>query len=232
MPGSIFPTTRRSVVAALASEDAAERSRAFETLAAIYWKPLYKYARFALSRGAADAEDLTQDFLARSFERNSLSTYDPSTASFRTFLRTLFDRHAANETRAATRQKRGGGLDRVDAASAEEELARDSESTVASDEYFQREWVRSVFSLAIDRVRRSIDPQTFAILEAYDLDSDDRVTYRALGQRFGLPETTVTNRLATARRAFRETVLELLREITVSDHEFRREARALLGVDV
>src|SRR5258708_34028452 len=34
MPGSLFPTTRRSVVLALASDDAAERSRAFDAMVA------------------------------------------------------------------------------------------------------------------------------------------------------------------------------------------------------
>ena len=43
MPGSLFPSTRRSVVEALRSEDVAERSRAYDTLAGIYWKPVYKY---------------------------------------------------------------------------------------------------------------------------------------------------------------------------------------------
>ena len=43
--------------------------------------------------------------------------------------------------------------------------------------------------------------------------------------------TDVTNELAWARRAFREIVLTLLRDICASDEEFRAEARDLLGVD-
>ena len=68
MRGSLFPTTRRSVVLALASDDAADRSRAFDALVAIYWKPLYKYVRIAHHRVANDAEDLTQAFLTRAFD--------------------------------------------------------------------------------------------------------------------------------------------------------------------
>src|SRR6185436_10182722 len=109
MSVSPFPTTRRSVVLALASADAAERARAFDTLLACYWKPLYKYARVAFRRTREDAEDLTQSFFARAFEKESLAAYDPAKASFRTFLRLLFDRHAANEWRAGQRVKRGGG---------------------------------------------------------------------------------------------------------------------------
>jgi hypothetical protein len=46
-----------------------------------------------------------------------------------------------------------------------------------------------------------------------------------------VPVTQVTNYLAWARREFRRIVLEELRELSGSEEEFRREARALLGVD-
>lgn len=95
-----FPTTRRSVVLAVGSDDAAERTRAFATLVACYWKPLYRYARVAFGRTREVAEDLTQSFLTRAFEKESLATYDAAKASFRTFLRLLFDRHMSNEWKA------------------------------------------------------------------------------------------------------------------------------------
>jgi hypothetical protein len=44
-------------------------------------------------------------------------------------------------------------------------------------------------------------------------------------------ETTVTNRLAAARRDFRRLLLERLRAITSSEAEFREEARAVLGAE-
>ena len=229
MRGSLFPTTRRSVVLALASDDAEDRTRAFDALVAIYWRPLYKYVRIAHQRVANDAEDLTQAFLARAFEKNALAGYDAGKASFRTFLRTLFDRHIANEVKAAARQKRGGGELHLDFAAAEEEIAREHDRNGSPEEYFQREWVRSVFALAIDRLRQSSDPDDFRIFEAYELEG--HVSYREIGQRLGMSETTVTNRLAATRRRFREIVLDVLRDATASDSEYRREVRALLGVE-
>jgi RNA polymerase sigma-70 factor (ECF subfamily) len=226
-----FPTTRRSVVLALSSDDAAERSRAFDTLVAIYWKPLYKYARLARGHSDHDAEDLTQSFLAEAFERNTLANYDASKASFRTFLRTLFDRRDATEHRSSTRIKRGGASTAVDFSAAEDELLRDGTRGETPEMYFQREWTRSVFTLAVDRTRAALDATSFALLEAYDLAGDREVSYRALAERFSLSEATVTNRLAAARRTFRQAVLDLLREVTATDEEFRAEARSLLGVD-
>lgn len=228
-----FPTTRRSVVLALASTDEAERTRAFDTLVACYWKPLYKFARVAWRRSREDAEDLTQSFFARAFEKESLATYDVAKASFRTFLRLLFERHVNNEWKSGQRIKRGGGEVHLDFESAEIEVAGELAHSVTPEEYFQREWVRSVFSLAVERLRERCDVEgkrvQFAIFEQYDLDDDRGVSYRELATRFDIPETQVTNFLSAARRRFREIVLDALREVTATDQEFRAEARALLG---
>jgi len=89
---SLFPTTRRSVVQALRSDDSSVRTRAFDTLVAIYWKPLYKFARITWNRVPEDAEDLTQAFFARVFERESLAGFDAHKAAFRTYLRMQFER--------------------------------------------------------------------------------------------------------------------------------------------
>src|SRR5262249_38691935 len=159
----LFPTTRRSVVLALTRGDAAGRRRAFEALVRIYWRPLYKYARLAHQRTAADAEDCTQSFLARALEKSSLATYDPEKASFRTFLRLLFDRHIANEVKAASRQKRGGGGMHLDFASAEEEISREEDHGASPDDYFHRQWVKSVFSAALDRLRESSEARDFRL---------------------------------------------------------------------
>ena len=228
MGGLPFPTTRRSVVLALASADAQERTRAFDTLVALYWKPLFKLARVAWGRTREDAEDLTQSFFARAFEKEALASYDPSKAGFRTFLRLLFERHAANEKKAGERIKRGGGGVHLDFDSAEAEVA-DERAAASPEEYFHREWIRSVFALAVERLRATVKDLDFAVFDAYDLSDDRRVSYRELAERFGVPETTVTNRLAAARRQFRAIVLETLREATASEQEFRAEARALLG---
>ena len=222
-----FPTTRRSVVLALASADASERERAFDTLVACYWKPLYKYARFAFRKTREDAEDLAQSFFARAFEKESLATYDAGKASFRTFLRLLFDRHASNEWSAAKAIKRGGSEVHLDFDAAEAELARER-SMATPEEFFQREWARSVFEVAVERLRVEAKPAAFAIFESYDLD-DERVSYRELATRFGIAETQVTNTLAATRRRFRAVVLEMLRELTATDDEFHSEARGLLG---
>jgi RNA polymerase sigma factor (sigma-70 family) len=225
-----FPTTRTSIVAALTSGDGGERSRGFDTLVSVYWRPLYKYARNKHAQPAPNAEDLTQGFLTRLLEHDSLSRFDPAKASFRTFLRLLFDRHIANEWKASVRLKRGGDRTAIDFAAAEDELASEGRNSQTPEEDFEKEWVRSVFALAVDRLRQAAKPGPFALFEAYDLQDEPRETYRDLANRFGLTETTVTNHLASMRREFRKIVLDILREATATEREFRAEARALLGV--
>jgi RNA polymerase sigma-70 factor (ECF subfamily) len=226
----LFPTTRRSVVQALRSDDHEERTRAFDTLVAIYWRPLYKFARMTWRRSPEDAEDLTQAFFARVFERESLTGFDASKAAFRTYLRTLFERHAANESKSASRIKRGGGATRLAIDEAEAEL-KASPDTSSPEDLFYRDWVRSVFAVAVSRLRESISVEQFAVFEAYDLSDDRSISYRDLAASLGIRETTVTNHLSAARRKFREAVLETLREATATEEEFRAEARALLGVE-
>jgi RNA polymerase sigma factor (sigma-70 family) len=225
---SLFPTTRRSVVFALRSDDSSERTRAFDTLVAIYWKPLYKFARLTWNRSPEDAEDLTQSFFARVLEQDSLTAFDPAKAAFRTYLRTLFERQAANELKASTRLKRGGDAMHLDFSEAEAELPGEA---VTPEELFYKDWVKGVFGVAIARLRENVSPVQFSIFDAYDLSENKSISYRELAERFAIPETTVTNHLSAARRKFREAVLETLREATATDDEFRAEARALLGVE-
>lgn len=233
--GRQFPPTRRTFVEALRSEDAAERRRAFETLVSLYWKPLYKTARLKWRKSNEDAKDLTQSFLTRVAESEPLASYQPEKGSFRNYLRVLFERFISNQEKAAQRLKRGGGTEELDFASAEAELERHSSNDLTAEELFHREWTRSLFSLGIETLREACKTggrsRRFEIFEAYDLsDEASRPNYEELARRFAVPATTITNELAAARRQLRTIILEKLREVTVSEEEFRGEARSLLGV--
>lgn len=226
---------------AVASADPETRRRAFDALVAAYWKPVYKYLRLKWRVPEEDAEDLTQGFFVRALEKGFFDRFDPARARFRTYLRTCLDGYVANERQSARRLKRGGGAEHVslDFAGAEAELVRQAVPEGGDmDEYFHREWVRSLFALAVEALRQrcleSGKAVPFALFERYDLDGPDAVRrprYAELAQEMGIPETQVTNHLAWTRREFRRLVLETLEEVTGSEEEFRAEARHLLGVD-
>jgi len=235
-----FPATRHSVVRDLGSVDPAVRTAAYDGLVRSYWRPVYLYIRLRWRRGEQDAQDLTQEFFARAFEREYLERYDPAKARFRTFVRTCLDRFLANHDQAAARLKRGGDfvITALDFGQADAEIATRAPDEQADPErWFHREWIRGLFGEAVEtlRIRAAAagHARAFALFHRYDIDEDggERPTYAALAREYGMPVTGVTNELAWARRAFREIVLERLRRICATDGEFRAEARDLLGVD-
>ena len=84
---------------------------------------------------------------------------------------------------------------------------------------------------AVNRAFGASYGEVTGILSVDEPDSGARPTYASLAHETGLRVTDVTNELAWTRRAFRDIVLSLLREVCASDEEFRAEARDLLGID-
>jgi len=235
-----FPVTRLSAIVGTSSSNQEERTRAFEALIAAYWMPVYKYVRIKWNKPSEDARDLTQGFFAEAMAKDFFARYDPSKAKFRTFLRTCLDGFVANENKAAGRKKRGGDaiFFSLDFDGAEEQL-RGLKSPVvgAIDDYFEKEFARSVFSLALESFRSQMlqagKEIHLKLFERYILNNEEdspKLSYKVLAEEFGISTSDVTNYLAFGRREFRRIILERLHELTASDDEFRREARALLGV--
>jgi RNA polymerase sigma factor (sigma-70 family) len=233
-----FPLTRWSVIQGARSPEPEQRQRALNVLVSAYWKPVYKYIRLHWAKPNEEAKDLTQDFFTRLIEKNLLDRFDPAKARLRTYLRVCVDGLVMNTDKAAQRQKRGGDVAALplDFESAEGELL---ELPIAGpggpEEFFAKEFARSLFGLALDRLQNECQAKGkslhFQLLELYDIDEGGRqLTYEEVAGRFGIKPTDVTNYLAYARREFRRIVLEELRAMTGSEDEFRREAQTLLGV--
>jgi RNA polymerase sigma factor (sigma-70 family) len=214
----VFPTTRHSAIAA--------GPAGFPRIVEAYWKPVYLYLRLQHRRSAEDASDLTQELFARAWERETFRTFDPARGRFRTFLRTLVDRLAINDREASARLKRGGGAEHFDFDAAEAEVGHPRDVS-DPEELFARELVRSLMQQALSDLR-ALNAQRFAAFEAYEL-SDDNLSYADLAARFGVPQTTITNWLAAARRDLRRLALDRLRAISASDAEFRAEAKRIFG---
>ena len=233
-----FPPTRWSVIVAARSAKPEERRRALEVLIATYWKPVYKYVRLRWGKDNEAAKDLTQDFFFGLLEKDFLARYDPQRARLRTFLRACVDHLIVNEAKASRRLKRGGEIEfqPLDFETAEGELQHlEIPSPERLEDFFEREWARSVFSLSLERLRQECEQRGkethFRLLELYDIEEVGKeLTYEQVAQQFGLKISDVTNYLAYARREFRRVVLEQLREMTGSEEEFRQETQSLLGM--
>jgi DNA-directed RNA polymerase specialized sigma24 family protein len=237
-----FPSTHYSALVALRGPDQAERERALDVIAQVYWRPVYTYIRLQWRRDRDEAADLTQGFFLEILEKDLFADYDSARARFRTFLRVCLDRFIKKQDSAATRLKRGGGQTAmsIDVDAMEAELAElSSRGVPAPDVGFEREWILGLLSLAVERLRSECATSgrelPFRLFERYDLgklDTDQSSSYAQLAAEFSISIETVTNHLALARREFRLIVLDLIRSMTGSESEFRDEVRAVLGVDL
>ena len=78
--GRQFASTRWNLVLAAVCPESEEARSAWEALCQLYWYPLYAYVRRRGYR-TEDAQDLTQEFLARLLETDALRAADPATRS-------------------------------------------------------------------------------------------------------------------------------------------------------
>jgi len=214
-----FPSTQVSLLEATAAGMASE---AMDRVIALYWKPVYRFIRLKFRKNNEDAKDLTQGFFAAALQRDFFARFDPVKAPFRTYLRMAVERFAANDYAAANRLKRGGDIQF-------EPVGDQAAATASPEQAFEREWQHQLFSLALDDLRAHCDDcgkqLQFLLFQAYDLADAERPSYAELALRHAIPETSVTNYLAWARRMLREFVTERLRGTTSGAQELRVEMR-------
>jgi len=238
-----FPETRTSAVLGAQSDDPASRARAFDVLVRAYFKPVYTYVRVRLRRDPDAAAELVQGFFARAFEKGRFKGFDPSRAMFRTYLKGSLDLYTAELARAEGRLKRGGGHVRVDLPfdGAEQDLVasgalNEPASSASADAIFDREWTRSLFASALERLEARCaeeqKAQYFEVFRRYVIEPElaSRETppsYAEVATACGLSVSDVTNYLSWSRRAFRVCLVDRLREITANEEELREEARSL-----
>ena len=189
-----------------------------------------------VARHAGRSGRFDSGVLSAGVREGLFASFDPARARFRTYLRTCLDRFVANVRQQSRRLKRGGSVELVpfDFAAAERELQRQHSGAVQElDAFFHREWLRSLFALAVDRLRvqcaASGRAVRFTIFNRYDLADEESVrpTYAALAGELKVSVADVTNDLAAARRDFRRLGMTVLREQCATDDEFENEARAL-----
>ena len=102
-----FDTTHWSTVLAAGSQSTRPRSRrALATLCQTYWYPLYAYLR-RRGHSVEDAEDLTQGFFTRMFDKGTLGAADPDRGRFRFFLLASLQHYVSNERERRGRRETG-----------------------------------------------------------------------------------------------------------------------------
>ena len=233
-----FPATRCPPSAPAADISAVTRKQGFSRLVVTYWRPVYVYLRLRHRCSDSDARDLTQTFFAQCWEQNTLASFDPARARFRTFVRTCVDRHVIDQHRSDVAHRSAAAIGTtcpIDVAQLERDTALiDPALSSDPERLFEAEWTRGLLLQALADLRASYASQSreldLALFDEYELASGERPSYAELAIRHRVPVTTVTNRLAAVRRALREQLAESLRGLTATEEEYREESYRIFGV--
>lgn len=156
--GAAFAATRWSVVLSARTPGCPQSRQALETLCRHYWSPLYAYIR-RQGYTSHDAQDLTQEFFARLFQKNSLAAVEREKGKFRSFLLASLKHFLANEWDRLRAQKRGGNqtIVSIDAAAEEASCAAALASTETADRLFDRRWALTLLDRTMERLRKEYE---------------------------------------------------------------------------
>ncbi len=157
--GSAFPITQWSVIVCAQDQERSIASSALECLCRQYWVPLYAFVR-RQGRSHHEAEDCTQEFLARLLAAESVARARPEQGRFRTFLLTALRNFLTNEWHRAQAEKRGGGhaLLPLEFEDAEKTYSREPADTALTPEQtFDRTWALGMIDRSIAELRKDYE---------------------------------------------------------------------------
>ena len=161
-----FPETRWTIVQrARGTAPAPEVASALQDICRGYWLPVYAFIRRSGER-AAEAEELTQEFMLRLAEGEYLGHVERERGKLRTFLLACVKHFLADHRRAGQRLKRGGGHEHVsiDQALAESAYGIEPVDALTPDVLFERRWARSLVEKVVAEIAGRLDEQGRAIL--------------------------------------------------------------------
>jgi RNA polymerase sigma-70 factor (ECF subfamily) len=222
-----FETTNWSLIVRARDGATTEARAALAGLCESYWPPVYAFIR---GRGLSpsDAEDLTQAYFARFFEKDYLGDFRPEAGRFRTFLRASVAHFLANEWDRERAHKRGGGVPKVslDAATAEERLRLEPVDRLTPEAIFERQWAATLLARALERLRQEHaaggSADRFERLKPF-LTGDGEVA--ALARELGLAPASVRVAVHRLRQRFgavlRDEVAQTVADAGDVDDEIR-----------
>jgi hypothetical protein len=230
MPTAVPPSDYSSVVLTAQFGNEKERLGAIEHIIATHWKVLYKYLRLRHKIPSSDAEAMMQSFLAEVQQMGFLEQFDGSKSPIRAFLRVKLDEFV-------TRQKTswaGGGSFPLDFFIVEEELRTElRDPSQSADEYYDSEWLRNIFTLAVEELYGKLQQQEkkvqFFLFLRHDLQQGERLPIEELAKELSISPGIAKAFIKETRSTYQGIVTDLIQSLTTSSAEFRKEVRLLFG---
>lgn len=228
------PSTRWSLVARAAGEDASGRLDAMDELLRIYRPVLVRHLHLGMGMPMDRTEDLVQGFIAeRILEKNLLARADRDRGRFRSFLLKCFGRYVQDEQRKERARKRGPTASKVVRLDEHPDLLA---TEPAPEMSFNLAWARGVITESIrathEECRCKGREDLWEIMQGRVLgparDGTAPTEYDDLVRRFGFQSPAeASNALMTAKRMFMRNLREVVRDTVETEDEVDMEIRDL-----
>jgi RNA polymerase sigma-70 factor (ECF subfamily) len=185
-----------------------EADAARNSICQAYWYPVYFYIR-RLGHSPEDAQDFTQAFFAKLFEKNYLQSADRGKGKFRSFLLTMVKRFLADEWDRANRLKRGGGKETISIDQVDTEFRYRAEP--ADDETpekaFERRWAEALLETVLKRLEEEYTlvgkTRIFMELKPF-LTSEQEESCAEVAERLKISESNVKVTIHRLRQRCRD----------------------------
>jgi RNA polymerase sigma-70 factor (ECF subfamily) len=221
-----WPSTCWTAILSTSERTDPRWARGWETLAELYWPPVYLHIRRKWGAGVEQAKDLAQDFFAWLLEDGAVGRADPDRGRFRAFLRACLENFLRDAHKSRSRVKRGGDVLTISLD------ALPDDPTPSEGDPFDPEWKRVILERSTERLQRAYrDDGKPDYWEAFDLYyvATPPKSYAEIARFLGVAETDVTNYLHHARETLRRIVQEVVRDTVDTESDLREELRALFG---
>ena len=230
-----FATTHWSVVLAAGQSADAQASAALEQLCRTYWYPLYAYVR-RRGRSPEDAQDLTQDFLARLVHRHAFAQLKCEGGKFRSFLLTALNHFLVNEWKHRRAQKRDAqqvafSLDELDPESRYQFEPADAASP---EILFDRQWAAALLQQVMERLRDELacegKADLFQRLQPCLTGAEQMLPYADLAALMGMTDNAVKMAVYRLRKRYGELLRAEIADTVAGPQEVEEEIRHLITI--
>jgi RNA polymerase sigma-70 factor (ECF subfamily) len=233
--GSAFPTTHWSVVINAGAGSESVARVALESLCRQYWYPLYNYVR-RHGRSHHEAEDCTQEFLARLLAAEGIARARPERGHFRGFLLAGLRNYLAKEWRQSQAEKRGGGQAPLplDFSAAGERFAREPvDPGLTPEQAFDRAWAAGLIEHTVAELRAEYEKSgrgvLFGALAPLLWGHSASEGLAAPAARIGMTAHAFTVALQRLRRRLGERLRARVAETVADPAEIDGELRHLIA---
>ena len=229
----VFGTTRWTVILAAGDSSHPDAATALDHLCRTYWYPIYAYVRMK-GQGAAEAEDLTQEFFSRLLGRGFPAGVRREGGKFRSYLLRALDHFLINEWHRRHTVKRGGAtttfsLDSVDADS---RYRLEPADGATPETLYDQRWATTILEIVRARLGEEYAKQgrgdLFTALLPCLTGGDDLLPYGELMTRLGLKTSALKMAVHRLRKRFGELLRAEIAQTVASPEEIEDEVRQLI----